>query len=246
MIDCEQSMFKKIKYLSPNFEPRPSGVLPDMIILHYTDLMSTEEALTRLCDVEAKVSSHFLISKEGVLYQLVDPIHRAWHAGISFWQGERDINSRSIGIELDNYGHQFGPEPFPSLQIDTLLNLLNELTKKYKIPAHRILGHSDVAPLRKKDPGESFPWKVLAAEGFGIWPEHVNSSSFDSMSILEVQQALSKIGYDCPQTNIWEEESVLVMTAFQRHFVQSNLSGYPDEITCNVLQRALAVVNENS
>lgn len=237
-------MLKKINYPSPNFEPRPSGISPDLIILHYTDLTSVSEALTRLCDAELKVSAHFLISKDGLLYQLVDPVHRAWHAGVSSWQGESDINSRSIGIELDNFGHQFGPEPFPPAQINTLVKLLDELTKTYEISPHRILGHSDVAPLRKKDPGELFPWLELATKGFGLWPSSLAPTSSAPMSVLEIQKALCEIGYSCPQTGIWDEESIAVCKGFQSHFTQQEITGHSTDLTCDVLRRLLRNCNK--
>lgn len=236
-------ILERIHYPSPNFEPRPSGMLPDLIVLHYTDMSSVQEALVRLCDPEAKVSAHFLINKEGVLYQLVDPDHRAWHAGLSSWQGVDDVNSRSIGIELDNLGHTFGPEPFPELQIKTLVALLGELTTLYAIPPHRIVGHSDVAPLRKKDPGALFPWGILAHKGFGLWPTALKMPIVpDLMSTLEIQRSLSKIGYSCPQTGTWDEVSQNVCLAFQQHFTPHELTGHPTALTCQVLGEILKVI----
>jgi N-acetylmuramoyl-L-alanine amidase len=230
-------MLKKIHHPSPNFEPRPVGTLLDMIIIHYTDMPSAEEALAKLCDEEAKVSAHFLIGKEGALYQLVDPLHRAWHAGLSYWQGEQDINSRSIGIELDNLGHSFGPEPFPEAQINTLLDLLGELTAQYGVQPHRILGHSDVAPLRKNDPGELFPWALLAKKGFGLMlSPQSTGAGLRPMSILDVQMALLKIGYSCPQTGVWDEDSQKVCRAFQQHFTPLEVTGNPTEQTYLVLK----------
>ncbi len=237
-------MLKKIYYPSPNFEPRPSGIPLDMIVLHYTDMPNAEEALARLCDPASKVSAHFLIHKEGPLYQLVDPKHRAWHAGTSFWGGEGDINSRSIGIELDNLGHTFGPEPFPVSQMTTLYHLLEELTQIYGIPAHRVVGHSDVAPLRKQDPGELFPWHDLAKKGFGLWSSQKTPplSSSVSLSFLEVQQALRDIGYECPLTGVWDDDSQKVCRVFQQHFTPVELTGYPSDLTCQTLQELLGIV----
>jgi N-acetylmuramoyl-L-alanine amidase len=236
-------MLEKIHCPSPNFEPRPQGVPLDMIVLHYTDMLNAEEALERLCDPQAKVSAHFLISKEGELYQLVDPKHRAWHAGVSSWEGQGDINSRSIGVELDNLGHTFGPEPFSKVQMKTLLALLEELTQTYGIQPHRIVGHSDVAPGRKKDPGEWFPWHVLAEKGFGFWPQEKMASQHISvvpkMSIEEMQQAFSDIGYECAKTGVWDEESQAVCLAFQRHFTPQDLTGYPTNLVKQTLQGLL-------
>jgi len=235
---------KKIHNPSPNFEPRPPGAPLDMIILHYTDMLTAEEALARLCDPISKVSAHFLIGKEGMLYQLVDPEYRAWHAGVSSWEGENDINSRSIGIELDNLGHTFGPEPFSMPQINTLLDLLAELTQIYGIPAHRIVGHSDVAPLRKQDPGELFPWRDLARKGFGLWPNEILRplEPPPPLSPLETQQALCNIGYGCPLTGVWDDDSQKVCRAFQQHFTPSELTGLPSDLTHRTLQELLKVI----
>jgi N-acetylmuramoyl-L-alanine amidase len=240
-------MLKKINHPSPNFERRPLGKSPDLIVIHYTDMMSAEDALARLCDAEAKVSAHFLISKSGALYQLVDPAHRAWHAGTSSWRGQEDINDRSIGIELDNLGHTFGPEPFPTSQVNTLLDLLKELAQIYGIPAHRVVGHSDVAPLRKKDPGELFPWVFLAQNGFGLWPLIPKTvlPAPKSLSPLEIQQALSDIGYGCPLTGIWDDDSQKVCQAFQQHFTPGELTGYPSDLTRQMLQGLLEVVSSS-
>lgn len=238
-------MIKRNYNPSPNFGQRPSGMPLDMVVLHYTDMLNAEEALARLCDPKSEVSAHFLISKEGALYQLVDPKYRAWHAGVSSWAGEKDINSRSIGIEMDNFGHTFGPEPFPLAQMNTLYDLLGELTQTYGIPIHRIVGHSDIAPLRKQDPGSLFPWHDLAREGFGLWPSKKGLPSLlsTSLSFLEVQQALQDIGYECPLTGVWDDNSQKVCRAFQQHFTPSELTGYPSELTNQTLQELLQVVN---
>ena len=230
-------MLTRIHYPSPNFEPRPAGALVDMIILHYTDMTSAQSALDRLCDPEAKVSSHFLISKEGTLYQLVDPVHRAWHAGESSWQGRQDINSYSLGIELDNLGHTFGPEPFPDAQISTLLDLLTELTTSHGISPQSILGHSDIAPLRKSDPGALFPWALLGQKGFGQIPlPVVIEEQSAQMTIRDVQEALIKIGYNCPQTGEWDKDSQKVCWAFQQHFTPHEVTGHPTSLTFQVLR----------
>ena len=152
---------------SPNFDARKSP--PDMVVLHYTGMKTGPEALARLCDPEAKVSAHYLIEEDGRLYTLVAEARRAWHAGVSFWKGERDINAVSIGIELVNPGHEFGYRDFPDAQIAALVALLDDIRGRWDIPDSRILGHSDVAPARKQDPGERFPWQALAKAGHGLW-----------------------------------------------------------------------------
>jgi len=236
-------MLKRIYCPSPNFEPRLPEVPLDLIVLHYTDMRNAEEALIRLCDGQAKVSAHFLIDKEGQLYELVDPTWCAWHAGVSSWQGEGHINHRSIGIELDNLGHTFGPEPFPIPQMDTLMGLLGYLTETYTIPSHRIVGHSDVAPLRKKDPGELFPWFDLAREGFGVWPLETQAAATKPLlptNASVMQRALSDVGYGCPQTGVWDEDTQKVCLAFQRHFTPQELTGHPSDVTCRRIQGLLA------
>jgi N-acetylmuramoyl-L-alanine amidase len=205
-------------------------------------MLSAEEALQHLCNPGSRVSAHFLISKEGTIYELVDPGKRAWHAGVSFWQGDNDINNRSIGIELDNLGHTFGPEPFPAIQISSLINLLEDLTRTYAIPPHRIVGHSDIAPSRKQDPGELFPWAKLASHGFGIWPGAKDLSH--AMSIPEIQKALADIGYFCPPTGVWDEHTQQVCLAFQRHFVPNKLTGLACDMTCQKLIGYKQLVSE--
>ncbi|MGH6879104.1 MAG: N-acetylmuramoyl-L-alanine amidase, partial [Rhizomicrobium sp.] len=159
-----------IERLSPNHDPRPDGAAIDMLILHYTGMRTAEEALERLCDPAAKVSAHYTIDREGSLYRHVDESRRARHAGVSFWAGECDVNSRSIGIELVNPGHEFGYIPFADAQVAALIELARGILTRHPIPPHRILGHSDVAPARKMDPGELFPWRELAKAGIGLFP----------------------------------------------------------------------------
>ena len=142
-----------------------------MVVLHYTGMKTGEEALARLCDAEAKVSSHYLVEEDGRIFRLVPEERRAWHAGKSFWRGDTDINSASIGIEIVNPGHEWGYRAFPDVQIDSVIALLSDIRERWEIPDGRILGHSDVAPSRKEDPGELFPWKRLAMAGHGLWFE---------------------------------------------------------------------------
>jgi N-acetylmuramoyl-L-alanine amidase len=155
---------------SPNHDPRPAGAPVDILVLHYTGMRTAEEALDRLCDPEAKVSAHYTIDRDGCIYRHVGEERRARHAGVSWWAGERDVNGRSIGIELVNPGHEFGYVPFPEAQIDALMELAHAILARHPIPATRVLGHSDVAPARKTDPGELFPWRQLADAGIGVFP----------------------------------------------------------------------------
>jgi len=190
-------------YVSHNADERKFPV--DMVVIHYTGMPSAKDALERLCDDKAKVGAHYLIDTDGTIYPLIDEKKRAWHAGVSFWAGRTDINSCSVGIELVNKGHEFGYEPFPDAQITSLTALAADIVKRYGISPCRVLGHSDVAPTRKADPGELFPWKTLAAKGVGVWT--------DGFSPLKESRAaaLGRIGYDAT------DESA-AMTAFCRHF----------------------------
>ena len=164
---------KIIKSPSPNFNERPTVV--DSIIIHYTDMMSAQKALEWLINPESQVSCHYLIDEEGQIYKLVEEKMRAWHAGESYWQGRTNINDCSIGIELANPGHTHGYIPFPEVQINSLINLCKEIQNRWRIPSSRILGHSDIAPQRKQDPGHLFPWEKLAKEGLGLWPTSIYS-----------------------------------------------------------------------
>ena len=154
---------------SPNFDPRTAP--PTMIVLHYTGMKSGQAALDRLRDPEAKVSSHYLVEEDGRVFRLVAEERRAWHAGVSFWRGRRNVNGDSIGIEIVNPGHEFGYRPFPEAQIESVIALVADIRTRWEIEDNRILGHSDVAPARKEDPGELFPWRRLAEAGHGVWAE---------------------------------------------------------------------------
>lgn len=198
-------------YPSQNFNDRKSPV--DMIVIHYTGMRSTEDALLRLSDPIAKVSCHYLIDEEGKIYKMVDEDKRAWHAGESSWHGKADINSRSIGIELSNRGI----EEFPREQIHALILLCHDIAKRHDILPHNIVGHSDIAPARKADPGPKFPWKALAGAGIGLMPrptlrEYFNHTARDERKL---KRLLKDAGYDetLPLKTL--------LTAFQSHFHQS-------------------------
>lgn len=152
---------------SPNFGPRRGGARPDMVVLHYTAMASAEAALERLCDPAAEVSCHYLIGQDGRCWRLVDETERAWHAGAGSWGGCIDVNSRSVGIELDNSG----ATPFSEPLMLALERLLPEILDRWEIPAHRVIAHSDMAPGRKTDPGPRFDWRRLAIGGLACWPK---------------------------------------------------------------------------
>jgi len=195
---------------SPNFEPRPEGTVIDMLVMHYTGMTSGAEALERLIDPSAKVSAHYMIDEDGTIYSLVSEEMRAWHAGLSFWRGKTDINSRSIGIELVNPGHEFGYRPFPKAQMDALIPLARSILSAHPIPPRNVVAHSDIAPTRKDDPGELFDWKDFAAEGIGLWPEPAEEEA--------PAVGLADYGYDTSDMSA-------AIVAFQRHFRPTNLDG---------------------
>jgi N-acetylmuramoyl-L-alanine amidase len=212
---------------SPNFNER-GGAPVDILVLHYTGMPTAEGALARLCDPEAKVSAHYTIDEDGTVYRHVDEAKRAWHAGTSYWDGERDINARSIGIEIVNPGHEFGYRDFPEAQIAALIELARGIVKRHPIPPPRVLGHSDVAPKRKIDPGERFPWASLAAAGIGVWPKHPRLDISRSIQVPEIQRDLAAFGYECPTTGVLDEDTRFAISAFQRHFRPKIISGIPD------------------
>lgn len=216
---------------SPNFDERDPSVSLQYIILHYTGMASGRDALIRLSDPLAKVSAHYLIEEDGQLFQLVDENKRAWHAGKSFWRGITDMNSASIGIELVNPGHQNGYRSFPTAQMVTLKTLLHDLVRRHSLSASTaILGHADIAPGRKEDPGELFPWQDLAKDGLGVWPT-TQSSDYGHAEDDEVQNLLRAIGYDCPDDGAYDRATRAALLAFQRHYQPDNLTGTPEKET---------------
>ena len=208
---------------SPNQDSR-GDVTVDMLVLHYTGMRGADVALTRLCDPQARVSAHYMVDEDGTVYALVPEEMRAWHAGVSYWGGARDINARSIGIELVNPGHEFGYRAFPEAQIASLIELAHGILERHKIPAWRVLGHSDVAPARKDDPGELFPWKRFAEADIGVWPAPASDPGEKA-----VRHLLTRYGYD-PEADLDR-----AITAFQRHFRPSRVDGIADAETRRML-----------
>ncbi len=220
---------------SPNFDARLAP--PDMLILHYTGMVDGSSALARLRDPEARVSAHYLVEEDGRIYALVPEARRAWHAGRSFWQGQTDINAASIGVEIVNPGHEFGYRPFPDLQIGAVIALLADIRSRWTIPDARILGHSDVAPRRKTDPGEKFPWRRLAGAGHGLWvdpppaPGAPLAAGDEGLGVLALQSALARLGYDCARTGRFDGELTEIVQAFQRHWRPEAVDGVADGAT---------------
>lgn len=205
---------------SPNFDNRPDGGSVDLVVMHYTGMRSGLAALERLTDLEAKVSAHYLVEEDGTVYQMVDEENRAWHAGVSSWHTKTDTNSRSIGIEIVNPGHEWGYGDFPLGQIEAVVELLEGIVKRHGLRAHQIVGHSDVAPGRKEDPGEKFPWDKLAVHGLavGTFQGGYDASGEDALSYAEALGSLADIGYAVPDGN--HGAAVL---AFQRRFCPTAL-----------------------
>jgi N-acetylmuramoyl-L-alanine amidase len=228
---------------SPNFGPRIGCAEPDMVILHYTGMETGEGAEDWLCSTESQVSSHYLVHEDGQVVQMVAETDRAWHAGKSFWAGETDINSRSIGIEIVNCGHFLGYRAFPDVQIDAVMELCRDILARYPIPASRFLAHSDVAPGRKIDPGEKFPWQRLHEAGIGYWvdPEPLcDGEASWQPDVGETQRLLALYGYEIALTGLVDEQTRIVVEAFQRHFRPGRVDGVIDRSTKATLRRLLA------
>jgi N-acetylmuramoyl-L-alanine amidase len=233
---------------SPNHGPRRGGARPTMILLHYTGMRTAEVALERLCQNGSEVSAHYVVFENGEIVQCVAEARRAWHAGEAFWAGESDINSHSIGIEIVNPGHDWGYNDFPDAQIDAVIALCRDVLARNAIPHYRLLAHSDVAPGRKQDPGEKFPWARLAAAGIGHWVEPEPTGEAGSALNLndegplvrELQAQLAEYGYRIGQTGTYDAQTRDVVAAFQRHFRPARVDGIADESTRRTLGRLLA------
>lgn len=232
-----------IRLESPNHGPRPGGCEIDMLVLHYTGMPDRESALARMCDPAAQVSAHYCIDEDGTLYRLVDESRRAWHAGRSFWRGATDVNDRSIGIELVNPGHEFGYRPFPEAQMLALRDLAREVLARHPISPQNVVGHADIAPLRKQDPGELFDWQRLARWGVGLWPplEEERQPEPDR-PVDEIQLMLAKYGYEVPVSGILDEPTRAVIAAFQRHFRPRRVDGRLDSDTVRQLELLIELV----
>ncbi len=233
--------------LSPNIEPRRGHVRPDMIVLHYTGMDSAAAACAWLCDAGSKVSCHYLVGEDGRITQMVGEEMRAWHAGVSVWEGDADINSRSIGIELHNPGHVLGYRDFSDAQMRAVIALCRDIVSRRGVEPRHVLAHSDVAPLRKIDPGEKFDWRRLHAAGIGHWvapsplregPALQAGNARDSVAGLQAK--LARYGYGIEVTGIHDAPSKAVIQAFQRHFRPARVDGIADPSTVDTLDRLIA------
>ena len=226
---------------SPNFDSRPADRPIDMLILHYTGMQSAEAALERLCDAASRLSAHYLIDEDGSQFALVDESKRAWHAGVARWGGETDINARSIGVELVNPGHEFGYRPFPAAQMESLIALSREILERHPIPPRHVLGHADVAPERKQDPGELFDWPLLAGHGVGLWHDLAftdrDMERPETPDIAGLQANLARFGYDIAASGRHDDPSRTTVAAFQRHFHRRRWDGVIDWATLEAAAR---------
>jgi len=233
---------------SPNFEPRRGGTSPSILLLHYTGVASAAKAIDWLSRPESRVSAHYVVDERGHITQLVAEEMRAWHAGVAAWAGESDINSASIGIEIHNPGHELGYPDFPDPQLGAVEVLCRDIIARHGIRPERVLAHSDVAPTRKKDPGEKFPWARLAQAGIGHWvaPEPVAwadpgiARDAAGPLVAAVQTLLARYGYGIEATGGFDAKTEFVVTAFQRHFRPERVDGRIDQSTVNTLERLMA------
>ena len=243
---------------SPNFDARTRAI--DLVVLHYTGMQDGETALQRLTDPApvagsypgpwqdrsaareaplARVSAHYVVGEDGAVYRLVPEQSRAWHAGASSWRGEGDVNARAIGIEIVNGGHDFGLPDFPPSQIEALIVLLGDILARHQLKPSQVVAHSDIAPERKMDPGEKFPWKRLADAGVAIWPERRTAPPGNSIVVLQTQ--LAGIGYAVNQSGVLDLQTKSALAAFQRRFRPHLIDGAADDET-RALLAALAAM----
>jgi N-acetylmuramoyl-L-alanine amidase len=229
---------RMIEAPSPNFNERLHPL--DMLVLHYTGMKDGPSALARMRDPEAEVSAHYMVEEDGTVFGLVPEDRRAWHAGKSWWRGDDDLNSRSIGIEIVNPGHEWGYRPFPDVQIDAVIELCQGILSRWPIPQNRIVAHSDIAPDRKEDPGELFPWKELAAAGVGLWPDLPPAERVAPIGlrlgdrgeqVTSLQRNLSEIGYRIDLSGRFDATTEAVVRAFQRRWRPATVTGQGDLAT---------------
>lgn len=239
---------------SPNFDNRRAP--PDMLVLHYTGMQTAEAAVARLSDPEAKVSAHYVVDEDGSILRLVPEERRAWHAGRGAWQGETDCNAASIGIEIVNPGHEFGYRDFPEAQIAAVISLISDIRTRWTIPDARIIGHSDLAPDRKQDPGELFPWKRLASVGHGLWfepaPGRVAAlgaplgAGDEGLGVIVLRAGLHRLGYGLQPGGDYDDQTRLTVEAFQRHWRPARVDGIADGETRATLMGVLQLATAES
>ncbi|MFW5660054.1 MAG: N-acetylmuramoyl-L-alanine amidase [Oceanicaulis sp.] len=227
---------------SPNFNDRQADV--SILVLHYTGMDDAEAAIDRLADPDAKVSSHYVVAEDGAVTRMVDEDKRAWHAGAGFWNGVEDVNSASIGVEIVNGGHCYGLPEFPRRQIDAVIALSDQIVARWGIRPRDVIGHSDLAPERKLDPGERFPWARLADHGIGLWPDPVSADHGlayapglnEGEGLLSAQRLLFEIGYGIDTDGVYGPQTRAVVAAFQRRFRQGYIDGLIDHETFALIE----------
>ena len=239
---------------SPNFDNRRGP--PDMLVLHYTGMRTADEAVARLRDPEARVSAHYVVDEDGSILRLVAEERRAWHAGKGVWQGETDCNAASIGIEIVNPGHEFGYRDFPEAQIAAVISLVSDIRTRWTIPDARIIAHSDLAPDRKQDPGERFPWKRLASVGHGLWFEPARERidalggplgvGDEGLGVIVLRAGLHRLGYGLQPGGDYDEATKLTVEAFQRHWRPAKFDGVADGETRATLMGVLQLATAES
>jgi N-acetylmuramoyl-L-alanine amidase len=229
------------------------GRMPDMIILHYTGMPDAGQALQWLCNPASSVSSHYFVFENGHTLQLVPEARRAWHAGVSHWHGDDDINSASIGVEIANPGHPGDLPDYPDVQIAAVIALCQDICRRWSIPPERVLAHSDVAPGRKIDPGEHFPWRRLAEAGVGafVTPAPIRGGRFfakgDAGQPVEALQAMfAMFGYGVPVSGAFCDRTEAVVAAFQRHWRQERVDGVADASTITTLRDLIAATRADN
>lgn len=230
-----------LSHRSPNFDDRKDGMI-DMLVLHYTDMTSTMAAVEHLCKPESKVSAHYVVGEDGEIFQLVDEDKRAWHAGESFWRGHSSVNGRSIGIEIANPGHSNGYRAFPEVQMQSVIDLCHDIIARHHIPERNVVGHSDVAFLRKMDPGELFDWPRLARAAIGVFPFGAKPMMGSELQrgdngkkVIRLQTSLSNWGYGLKLDGVYGPKTEQCVIAFQRHFRPGNCDGKWDDECAGLL-----------
>ncbi|HWK66015.1 MAG TPA: N-acetylmuramoyl-L-alanine amidase [Rhizobiaceae bacterium] len=235
--------------VSPNFGPRRDCRAPEIILLHYTGMLTGESAEAWLCDPASEVSAHYLVHEDGRVVQMVRENDRAWHAGKGSWRGRSDINSRSVGVEIVNPGHSFGYPDFPDTQIEAVIALCRDIAERHDVRPEHVLAHSDVAPGRKIDPGEKFPWPVLHAAGVGhlVEPLPIGGGRFLASGdrgepVEALQSMLALYGYGIEITGEFDQLTATVVEAFQRHFRPARIDGVADRSTIATLHSLLSAL----
>jgi N-acetylmuramoyl-L-alanine amidase len=230
-----------LTYQSPHFDARKEPII-DMLVLHYTDMLTTQAAIDHLCAAASKVSAHYVVGEDGEVYQLVDETMRAWHAGESYWRGAASVNGRSIGIEIANLGHSNGYKAFPEIQMQSVINLCHEILARHAIPPRNVVGHSDVAFLRKADPGELFDWARLARAAIGVFPFGSHpmlgsqlSRGDNGKKVIRLQTSLHNWGYGLKLDGVYGPKTEQCVIAFQRHYRPQNIDGQWDDECAGLL-----------